>query len=69
MSLQFEKLNVPSAYQVVSRELRRMILRRGLLQALECSERGEPDSFRHTRLRFGHEDFDCSRVCSCHQAV
>jgi DNA-binding FadR family transcriptional regulator len=27
MSLQFEKLNVPSAYQVVSRELRRMILR------------------------------------------
>jgi len=26
MSLQFEKLNVPSAYQVVSRELRRMIL-------------------------------------------
>jgi GntR family transcriptional regulator, transcriptional repressor for pyruvate dehydrogenase complex len=30
MSLQFEKLNVPSAYQVVSRELRRMILRRDL---------------------------------------
>src|SRR5215469_14780941 len=27
MSLQFEKLNVPSAYQVVSRELRRMIVR------------------------------------------
>jgi DNA-binding FadR family transcriptional regulator len=27
MSLQFEKLNVPSAYQAVSRELRRMILR------------------------------------------
>jgi GntR family transcriptional regulator, transcriptional repressor for pyruvate dehydrogenase complex len=26
MSLQFEKLNIPSAYQVVSRELRRMIL-------------------------------------------
>jgi len=27
MSLQFEKLNVPSAYQAVSRELRRMIVR------------------------------------------
>jgi len=30
MSLQFEKLNIPSAYQVVSRELRRMIVRGSL---------------------------------------
>jgi GntR family transcriptional regulator, transcriptional repressor for pyruvate dehydrogenase complex len=30
MSLQFEKLNVPSAYQVVSRELGRMIMRGAL---------------------------------------
>ena len=32
MNLQFEKLNVPSAYQVLSRELRRMIVR-GTLKA------------------------------------
>ena len=32
MNLQFEKLNVPSAYQVLSRELRRMIVR-GALKA------------------------------------
>lgn len=30
MTMQFEKLNVPSAYQVVSRELRRMIVRGAL---------------------------------------